>query len=126
MGAIGCYVLYGIAAGFFQGGSALALAFGRQFLARTAKASRGVTSMWLVLLFFVSLQVTTYVQAGFVEEEQRTGRCRRSGLERRYESLSSRRSSSRTASMTSLFSTFGFLNARFRENGSDLSFTWKT
>jgi len=38
-------------------------------------------------------------------------------------SLSRRRSSSRTASITSVFSTFGFLNARFKVNGSALSFS---
>src|SRR5581483_1809852 len=39
---------------------------------------------------------------------------------------SSLRRSSRTASITSVRSTFGFLNERLSENGSDLSFNWKT
>ena len=40
----------------------IALAFGRQFLVRTAAAARPVIGLWLVLLFAVSLQMTTYVR----------------------------------------------------------------
>lgn len=144
-GALGCYVLYGVASGFFQGGEAIALAtlkiplivlaslvlclpsfyvftalsgadlqprafatavsgfagitglillammpviwlfsvstlslvfvvflhlvvwivalfFGRQFLNRAAGNARAAIGIWLVLLFLVSLQMTTYVR----------------------------------------------------------------
>lgn len=39
-----------------------ALAFGRQFLVRTATQARAAIGLWLVLLFLVSLQMTTYVR----------------------------------------------------------------
>jgi hypothetical protein len=38
------------------------LAFAQRFLARSAPAARGTIGLWLVLLFFVSLQMTTYVR----------------------------------------------------------------
>jgi hypothetical protein len=38
------------------------LAFAQRFLARTAVTARGAIGVWLVLLFFVSLQMTTYVR----------------------------------------------------------------
>jgi hypothetical protein len=40
----------------------VALVFGRQFLVRAASAARAVIGLWLVLLFIVSLQMTTYVR----------------------------------------------------------------
>ena len=40
----------------------VALWFGRQFLMRAAEAARPVIGVWLVLLFIVSLQMTTYVR----------------------------------------------------------------
>ena len=40
----------------------IALVFGRQFLVRTAAVARVALSLWLVLLFIVSLQMTTYVR----------------------------------------------------------------
>lgn len=40
----------------------IALVFGRQFLVRSAAVARGVTGLWLALLFVVSLQMTTYVR----------------------------------------------------------------
>lgn len=39
-----------------------ALVFGRQFLVRTAGTARATLGLWLVLLFIVSLQMTTYVR----------------------------------------------------------------
>jgi hypothetical protein len=39
-----------------------ALAFGRQFLVRSAGPARGTLGLWLVLLFIVSLQMATYVR----------------------------------------------------------------
>jgi len=39
-----------------------ALVFGRQFLVRAAGAARATIGLWLVLLFIVSLQMTTYVR----------------------------------------------------------------
>ena len=39
-----------------------ALVFGLQFLSRSTSKSGGTIGVWLVLLFFVSLQMTTYVQ----------------------------------------------------------------
>ncbi|HEV7240410.1 MAG TPA: hypothetical protein VGQ36_14310 [Thermoanaerobaculia bacterium] len=38
------------------------LFFAHRFLARTAPGARGAIGVWLVLLFFVSLQMTTYVR----------------------------------------------------------------
>lgn len=40
----------------------IALVFGRQFLARSATAGRDAIAIWLILLFMVSLQMTTYVR----------------------------------------------------------------
>jgi hypothetical protein len=40
----------------------VALAFGRRFLRRTAATGTPVIGLWLLLLFFVSLQMTTYVR----------------------------------------------------------------
>lgn len=40
----------------------VALVFARRFLARSAPAARGTTGLWLVLLFLVSLQMTTYIR----------------------------------------------------------------
>jgi hypothetical protein len=40
----------------------IALVFGRQFLVRSAAAARSTIGLWLVLLFIVSLQMTTYVR----------------------------------------------------------------
>ena len=40
----------------------LTLGFARRFLARSAPVARGTIGLWLVLLFFVSLQMTTYVR----------------------------------------------------------------
>ena len=40
----------------------IALVFGRQFLVRSAANARSTTGLWLVLLFIVSLQMTTYVR----------------------------------------------------------------
>jgi len=40
----------------------IALAFGRQFLIRAAGAARAALGLWLVLLFIVSLQMTTYLR----------------------------------------------------------------
>ena len=39
-----------------------ALVFGRGILVRTAPSARGAVGLWLVLLFLVSLQMTTYVR----------------------------------------------------------------
>lgn len=39
-----------------------ALVFGRQFLVRAAARARATIGLWLVLLFIVSLQMTTYVR----------------------------------------------------------------
>ncbi len=39
-----------------------ALAFGRRFLVLSTKAARGAVGLWLVLFFFVSLQMTTYMR----------------------------------------------------------------
>ena len=38
------------------------LAFAHRFLAQSAPRARGTVGLWLVLLFFVSLQMTTYVR----------------------------------------------------------------
>jgi hypothetical protein len=38
------------------------LFFAHRFLARTAPRARGAIGVWLFLLFFVSLQMTTYVR----------------------------------------------------------------
>ena len=38
------------------------LGFARRFLAQSAPGTGGTTALWLVLLFFVSLQMTTYVR----------------------------------------------------------------
>jgi hypothetical protein len=40
----------------------ITLAFARRFLLRTTPRAQGVIGGWLVLLFFVSLQMTTYVR----------------------------------------------------------------
>jgi hypothetical protein len=40
----------------------IALAFARQFLARSVGQAPGTISLWLALLFVVSLQMTTYVR----------------------------------------------------------------
>jgi len=40
----------------------VALFFGRQFLVRAAGAARATMGLWLLLLFLVSLQMTTYVR----------------------------------------------------------------
>ena len=39
-----------------------ALAFGRRFLVQAAAPARGAIGLWLVLLFLVSLQMTTYLR----------------------------------------------------------------
>jgi len=41
---------------------ATALVFGRRFLLLSTNAARGAVGLWLVLLFFVSLQMTTYMR----------------------------------------------------------------
>jgi len=38
------------------------LAFAQRYLARTAVVARGAITVWMILLFFVSLQMTTYVR----------------------------------------------------------------
>ena len=40
----------------------VALVFGRQFLVRSASGASSTIGLWLVLLFIVSLQMTTYVR----------------------------------------------------------------
>ena len=38
------------------------LAFGQRYLSRRARGAQGAIGVWMVLLFFVSLQMTTYVR----------------------------------------------------------------
>jgi hypothetical protein len=40
----------------------ITLVFAQRFIARTAPSARSVIGIWLALLFFVSLQMTTYVR----------------------------------------------------------------
>ena len=40
----------------------ITLVFARRYLVRGAQAARGAITLWMVLLFFVSLQMTTYVR----------------------------------------------------------------
>ncbi len=40
----------------------ITLAFAQRYLMRTASRARGAIGIWMILLFFVSLQMTTYVR----------------------------------------------------------------